>query len=153
MIAQYRRLLAFDHWASLETLSAIEPVIERAPRALGWMNHVAGAKRLWFARVQAGIAPLAVWPALSASECRAQLIKAQEEWDAYLGRVGDPELSRLFAYTNTRSEAFTNSLGDILTHLVIHGQHHRAQALTEIRAVGGKPPAIDFIHAARLSII
>lgn len=153
MIAQYRRFLAFDHWASLETLTALEPVIERAPNALGWMNHVAAAKRLWFARVNAGIAPLPVWPALSVIECRAQLVAGQEEWEKYLHRVGDPELARLFAYTNTRSEAFTSSLGDILAHLTIHGQHHRGQALAEIRAVGGRPRVIDFIHATRLSIV
>lgn len=153
MIEQYRRFLAFDHWASLETLAALEPVINRAPNALGWMNHVAGAKRMWFARVNEGIAPLAVWPALSLAECRAQLIAAQDEWDRYLRRIDEAELPRLFAYTNTRSEAFTSSLQDILAHLAIHGQHHRGQALVEIRAVGGKPPSIDFIHAARLSIV
>ena len=153
MIAQYKRFLAFDHWASLETLTALEPVLDRAPNALGWMNHVAGTKRLWFARVNSGIAPLPVWPALSMVECRAQLMAGQEEWDKYLHRVSDTELSRMFAYTNTRSEAFTSSLRDILSHLAIHGQHHRGQALAEIRAVGGKPPVIDFIHAARLSIV
>lgn len=153
MIAQYRRFLAFDHWASLETLTALEPVLDRAPNALGWMNHLAATKRLWFARVNAGIAPLSVWPALSITECRAHLTAGQEEWDKYLHRVAEPELGRLFAYTNTRSEAFTSPLRDILAHMAIHGQHHRGQALMEIRAVGGKPPVIDFIHASRLSII
>jgi uncharacterized damage-inducible protein DinB len=153
MLLQYRRFLAFDHWASLETLTALESVIDRAPNALGWMNHVAGTKRLWYARVNAGIAPLAVWPSLSTAECRAQLIAGQDEWDQYIQRVSDSELARFFAYTNTRGEAFTSSLRDILAHLAIHGQHHRGQALAEIRAVGGKPPVIDFIHAARLSIV
>lgn len=153
MLPQYRRFLAFDHWASLETLKALEPVVDRAPHALGRMNHVAGAKRLWFARVNAGIAPLAVWPSLSIVECRAQLVAGQEEWEKYLHRVSDTELSQLFAYTNTRGEAFTSSLRDILAHLAMHGQHHRGQAVAEIRAVGGKPPVIDFIHAARLSIV
>ena len=153
MLAQYRRLLAFDHWASLETLAAIEPVLDRAPNALGWMNHLAGAKRLWFARVNSGIAPLAIWPALSLAGCRAQMAAAQEEWDRHLEQLTDADLSRLFAYTNTRSEAFTSSLGDIVMHLVLHGQHHRGQAMIEIRAVGGKPPAIDFIHASRLGLV
>jgi len=46
-------------------------------------------------------------------------------------------------------EPFESTLGDILTHLPIHGQHHRGQIAAHLRASGSVPPVIDFIHAAR----
>lgn len=47
----------------------------------------------------------------------------------------------------------TQGIGGILTHLALHGQHHRGQCLTAIRRAGGTPPVIDFIHASRAGVI
>jgi uncharacterized damage-inducible protein DinB len=153
MLSHHRRLLAFDHWANLETLNAATAVAERAPKPLRYMAHVAAAKRLWFARVARSAAPLPVWPTLTVDECRSQLIAAHDEWTTHLGPLAETELSQLIAYTNTRGEAFSTPLADILTHLPLHGHHHRGQAVAAIREAGGSPPVIDFTHASRRGLI
>ncbi len=149
MLAHHRRMLAFDHWANLETLEHAAPVAELAPKAVAWMAHVAAAKRLWFARVAGQAPPLPVWPTLSVDECRRQLAAAHDEWMAYLTPLTETDLTRDVVYTNTRGERFSSPVAEILTHLPLHGHHHRGQAAAAVRDAGGTPPVIDFIHAAR----
>ena len=150
MLVYHQRLLAFDHWANLETLKAVSPVAERAPKALTLVAHVAAAKRLWFARVTGTAQPLPVWPTLSLDQCRTELLVADEEWMRHLGSLTDADLlAQQVTYTNTRGERFTSPLADILLHLPLHGQHHRGQIAFVLREAGGTPPIIDFIHASR----
>lgn len=142
-------MLRFDHWANLEALAAVAAVADRAPRGVAWMAHVAAAKRLWFARVVGAAAPLPVWPTLTIDECRAALVQAHDEWTAFLATTTDVELANLIHYTNSRGERFSSSLADIVSHLPLHGHHHRGQAAAAVREAGGTPPVIDFIHAVR----
>ncbi|MGE3274027.1 MAG: DinB family protein [Vicinamibacterales bacterium] len=153
MLAHHRRLLAFDHWANRETLAAIEAVANHTPRAVTRMAHIMAAKRLWYARVAGTEPPYTVDPALSVEEIRSNLLAAHDEWMALLDTLAEDDLARVIAYTTTKGDPYTSTLGDILAHLPLHGQHHRGQALLEVRAAGGTPPSIDFIHAARQGIV
>ena len=53
------------------------------------------------------------------------------------------------AYTNSSGTAFETPLRDILTHVVNHGTHHRAQIALVLREAGIAPPATDYIYFVR----
>ena len=149
MIAYHRRLLDFDHWANLETLSAVSAIVGRVPRSVAWLAHIMAAKRVWYARVAGTRMPHQVNPALTLDETRGELDVARDEWQRLLAESTDASLGQVVRYANTRGRWFECTLGDIVTHLPLHGQHHRGQIAADIRAAGGTPPVIDFIHAAR----
>ena len=52
-------------------------------------------------------------------------------------------------YTNSKGEPCTSRVADVLTHVALHGAHHRGQLVAELRAAGHVPPYVDFIHATR----
>ena len=149
MLDYHRRLLVFDHWANVQTWTAVSPVADRALKAVALVAHVVAAKLLWFARVVGRPQPLPVWPTLTLDQCRTELLLADDEWSQHLGSLADAALSMPVTYTNTRGERFTSGLVDILLHLPLHGQHHRGQIAAVVREAGGAPPVIDFIHASR----
>lgn len=149
MLAHHRRMLAFDHWATLVSLDAVEPVAERVPRSLAWLNHILGAKRVWLARVTGAEMPFGVNPAFSPAELRVELDLAHDGWTRCLANRSDADVARVIGYTNLKGDPFESVLGDILAHLPLHGQHHRGQVNADLRAAGIAPPAIDYIHAAR----
>lgn len=153
MLSYHRRLFAFDHWANLVSLDAVAPVSERAPRSLAWLNHIVGAKRVWLARVTGSMLPFGVNPDFDPVELRAQFELADEGWRTFLDSQTDADMARVIAYTNLKGDPFTTPLGDILTHVAIHGQHHRGQVNADLRAAGTAPPAIDYIHAARKGLL
>lgn len=145
MLSLHRRLFAFDHWANLVVLDAVEPVVDRVPKALDRLNHILGASRVWLARVTGEPPPFGLYPSFGAAELRCELETARAGWDLFLDTQADADLSRVIAYTNTQRVP----LGDILTHVPVHGQHHRGQINADLRAAGITPPTIDYIHAAR----
>ena len=148
-----RRLLAFDDWANAQVMAALAPIEADVPAAVAWMAHVMAAKRIWYGRVALAAPPFTAFPDLSLPAILGQLQEARDEWARCLDDLGDGDVDRVIAYTNLKGQLCESTLGDIVTHLAIHGQHHRGQCLNVIRAAGATPPTIDFIHAARLGVV
>jgi uncharacterized damage-inducible protein DinB len=63
--------------------------------------------------------------------------------------VGEEDLADGVAYRNSKGEFWTSSVGDILTHVLLHAHYHRGQIAASQREAGGEPAYTDFIHAAR----
>lgn len=149
MLAYHRRMLAFDHWANLVSLDATTPHAAQLPRAVAWLNHVLGAKRIWLARVTGTPPPFGVNPTFSIDALAGEFAVARDGWSAFLDTQTDADLARIIEYRNLKGDPFTTALGDILAHLPMHGQHHRGQINADLREAGLPPPVIDYIHAAR----
>ena len=62
-------------------------------------------------------------------------------------------LAEAVGYRNSQGEYWTSTVGDILTHVALHGAYHRAQIATAIREAGGTPAYTDFIHATRQGLV
>jgi len=149
MLAYHQRMFAFDHWANNVSLDAVEPVAQKAPASMAWLNHILGAKCIWLARVTATPPPFGVNPTFGPSELRAQFAQVDDGWRRFLAAKSDQDVARVIAYQNLKGDPFSSPLGDILAHVPVHGQHHRGQVNADLRAGGIAPPIIDFIHASR----
>jgi uncharacterized damage-inducible protein DinB len=152
-LAHLRRLFAHDAWANRAALESVAELAAPPARALRWLGHIAGAESLWLARLDGLASPIAIWPTLSLEECRTELARLAEAWQLYLGALTEADLSRRIDYTNSRGERWSNAVDDILTHVVMHGTHHRGQIASEVRAAAGTPATTDFIHAVRQGLL
>lgn len=113
------------------------------------MGHIIGAEYLWLARLERKPAPMAVWPDLTVSQCGERLEELSDELSKTLAGATPKRLSESVAYTNTKGEAWTSTVEDILTHLAIHSAYHRGQIASDLRAAGQEPAYTDYIHAVR----
>jgi len=52
-------------------------------------------------------------------------------------------------YENSESRLFTNTVQDILFHIINHSTHHRGQILTDFRQNGIVPPPLDYVFYKR----
>ena len=52
-------------------------------------------------------------------------------------------------YENTEGRLFTNTLQDILFHIINHSTHHRSQILMDFRSNDLEPVPLDFIFYKR----
>lgn len=143
MIRDLERLFAYDDWANAEALASLR----RTPIAPGARRfaHILGAQRIWLQRIFGG-PPAAVWPEADLAASGPELAELRRRWKEVLAK-DDP--LRDVAYTNTRGQRFTSTVGEILVHVVLHGAYHRGQIAADVRAAGGEPAYTDFIHAAR----
>jgi uncharacterized damage-inducible protein DinB len=149
---RFRRMFEHAAWANATTLAALEdgPAPEKA-RA--WLAHLVGAERLWLARLQHEPATMPVWPDLDLAACALEFPALAAAWREYLDTLDDETLEDGVGYRNSKGEFWTSTVGDILTHVLLHAHYHRGQIASAQRDAGGTPAYPDYIHAVRSGLI
>lgn len=150
-VDRLRRLFDYDSWANQKVLDVIteHEGFAHYDKALSLFCHILAAEELWYRRVTGtDLSGFEVWPDHTLSEVSKMNADFPPRWQALLSENEDT-LDRSISYKNTSGTAYDTSLSDILHHLVIHGQHHRAQIASLLRDVDIAPPATDFIFYTR----
>jgi uncharacterized damage-inducible protein DinB len=148
----YARLLRYDAWANAETLGSLRQG-EAPAKAIRWLGHIVGASALWLARLRQEPPAMAVWPDLDLDGCAAGIERLAESWPRHLERLSPGDLEEGVGYRNSLGEYWTSAVGDILTHVTMHGAYHRAQIAAAVRESGRAPAYTDFIHAVRQGLV
>lgn len=152
MLPFYRRLFAYDEWANRATLASVRAGTA-GERALKLMAHVAATERLWYDRLRRQPQSLPVWPDFTLDQSEDVVIQMAAAWRAYLEDIGPAGLGDVAEYTNTQGERWSNTVQDVLTHVVMHSAYHRGQIAALVRAAGGEPAYTDFVEAVRRGYI
>jgi uncharacterized damage-inducible protein DinB len=148
-----RRLFAYDDWANREALASLENAGSPPPRSLRFFSHIVAAEWLWLARLKRERKVIAVWPELTLGEGRTQIGGLRKAWRSYLEGLDSAGLLEPVTYLNSKGESWTNTVGDILIHVVMHSGYHRGQIAADLRASGHEPAYTDFIHAVRQGFV
>jgi len=148
MLRLLERWLAYDHWANRETLRSLQSgrVGERT-RPL--MAHIAATEQLWYDRLLGRPQSMPVWPDLTLEQSAALVDGMAARWREYLAGLAPEGLLAVIGYTNSKGEPWTNTVQDVLMHVVMHSVYHRGQIAAAVRAGGGEPAYTDFIEAVR----
>lgn len=147
-----QRLFDYDAWANRKILDVLKehPKMEKYEEALKLLGHLLNAQQIWHRRtVGRDFDDLDLWPKHTLEECLAILQMMPEKWEEVVSE-NQKNADKLISYKNTKGDAYETMLSDILHHLIIHGQHHRAQIAKLIRESGISPPATDFIFFTRI---
>lgn len=141
-------LLAHDRWATGQLLSACRALtneqfhqrFEIGPGSLhDTLTHIVGTIRA-LSETLSGREPR---PRLesdgrqrSLDELQALLAESTAEFSAEASRL---PLSEMVTRTMRDGRTLTLTRGAVLTHVMTHGMHHRAQCLNMLRRLGVKP--------------
>lgn len=142
-----RQLYQHMWWAHDELTTDLrrQPPDDETLRLLA---HVISAEHLWLSRIAQNPARVAVWPSLSLEECAALERENRAAFEALLAQPEDARRRRV-PYRNSAGNAFDNDVGEILTHVALHGHYHRGQIAKSMRGVGREPVYSDFIGFVR----
>ncbi|MEX1189770.1 MAG: DinB family protein [Bacteroidia bacterium] len=141
-------LLQYDLWANNRVFEALQPFEQAIPDSiLEIMSHILGAKQVWYNRAQ----EIPSTKDLFKKENKENLVKCNESlhqlWSGLIHR-NEPN-GMIIKYTNFAGEEFSNSLAELITHMVNHGSYHRGQVARITRESGHPPLATDFIIFSR----
>lgn len=153
LIVYLQRQFAYDVWANREVLKGLKRSDRSDQRAQKLLSHILSAERLWLERIQKQPQSTAVWPDLTLQQCKAQIAELAGLWKAFLAKTSRGQLSEKVTYTNSKGEPWSNTVEDILTHVLLHSAYHRGQIAIQIRAGGEQPAYTDFIHAVRQGLV
>jgi len=146
----FRRLFDYNRWAGTRVLRVLQEADEVPGQALELFSHLLRAQDHWYGRVEGtDHADLDFWVTESLADCAERLRASTERWQSVLDDCSPEALDETIAYTNSKGIAYETPLGDVCTHVVNHGTHHRSQIALVLRQVEIDPPATDYIFYLR----
>ena len=153
-LADYmRQQFAYDAWANQEVLATIRANGGENTRSLQLMSHILAAERVWLERLKQVPQSVPVWPEPNLAQCEAEAAELKRLWFDYLDLITAGDISQTISYKNSKGEAWTSAIGDVLSHVVMHSAYHRGQIASHMRASGQTPVNTDFIHAVRQGLV
>ncbi len=143
----FKGLFEYSHYYNqqLPTVFANNP--ESIPeKAIGLYNHILNAHQIWNNRIHPRQTTFGVWQQHPSRDWAA-IDNANLEHSLIITDTFHPDDS--IAYTNTRGETFSNTVRDILFHIINHSTYHRAQIAMLCRQHGITPLTTDYISYKR----
>ncbi len=154
------RLLTYNLWANerlVDNIRSVDPV-KGASVALApfgsihdALRHVIGAEMIWRERVE-GSSPsdfMGITDGKTTDELLADLVRASQGW-LDLARTRPDILASSITYATTKGDPFTQSVADIVMHVVNHSTYHRGQIMSALRSVhDGRLGGLDLILYVR----
>jgi uncharacterized damage-inducible protein DinB len=159
---EMRKLFAYNRWASLRMLDAIEELtsdelgqdlVSSFPSVASTLTHMLGAEWVWLERWK-GTSPTSFPDGASLDSVEAIRSRWTALWaeqESYLGGLPRGAEGRAVEYTLMNGTPDTQVLGDLMRHVVNHGTYHRGQLVTMLRQLGRTPPSTDYVRWLRES--
>lgn len=113
--------------------------------------HMYGVEKIWWERMklQENIRSI-MNDTLPTEEVAEGLLRYSKQWEDWVDKNTLAGLEHVFAYQNTKGEAFKQPLYQMLLHLFNHQTYHRGQIVTMLRQAGVETiPPTDFIVWSR----
>lgn len=142
----YIHMFEYNDWANKLIFYAIKDIPGLNPRIFSVFSHIIIAQILWLNRIQK--APYEFkdfWQLLNVEEMNHLYQKSTEDWITFIREQKENGLSKSYSYTNSKGIQYTNTLAQIMTHVINHSTYHRAQIALLLRTENINPPLTDYI--------
>jgi uncharacterized damage-inducible protein DinB len=156
MMERYGRWYVYERDAHEMVVQSLERVPEERRgtpefrKAVSLFAHIAAARRLWLSRLGEPVeTPAAFFPEIPLVDAVAAHRAVEPSWSAYLDRLREEDLGRVFSYRALDGRPYRNRVEDILTQLFGHSWYHRGQIAQLLRGLGAEPAVTDFVYWCR----
>jgi uncharacterized damage-inducible protein DinB len=143
-IDHLRELYLYNEWANQRIAASLSQ--NDCERALQIFAHLLTTELEYFERIGGKDSTLFnFWPDLNVIDCGELLKSTSTKYIGLLDKCGDEALDKPITYKNSRGVQFTNTLEEILTHVLMHSAIHRGNIILKLRESGFEPPQTDYI--------
>lgn len=147
MKEEFIGLFTYNHHSNQKVLKVVLDHWEDvSDKTIDLINHILNAHQIWNARIL-GEPEFGVWQNHS-GEMLWEL--NTENYENTLKILTERDVNTIIDYTTSSGKPFSNSIKDILFHLINHSTYHRAQIATELKNSGIEPENTDYIFYKRL---
>ncbi|RJS50243.1 DinB family protein [Bacillus sp. PK3_68] len=142
----------YEHlnWANQRILEILQSIEEENQEVSRLFSHILFSEKVWITRLR-GLesSELPIWSEVDIEFCAKLVMQNEESLTTFFTNLAHTDMDKIITYTNSKGIKFKNSVRDILIHVALHGQYHRGQINSRLRANGMEPVNIDFITFMR----
>jgi uncharacterized damage-inducible protein DinB len=150
-----RSLYDYNSWANHRVLDACAPLTTEQfsrdlkssfPSVRATLEHIMWAEWIWLGRWKGHSQTGQLGGELTdLAAIRARWNPIEADLQGFVRGLSTADLDRVVEYRNTKGQAFTNPMNQMLRHLVNHGTYHRGQVTMMLRQLGAAPATTDLI--------
>ena len=141
-------LIGHMRWADERALQSLHETPE--DQGLRILTHVLATEQICLDRKEARDPwPQDFWPDLSIHECSSVFPGIHDRYERFITARTEEDLQEEVWYRTSGDDGHRTVLRKMLTHVVLHGEHHRGQIAHIVQRAGGRPAATDYIVYAR----
>ena len=143
-------LFKYNDWATRQTAESIMNLKKKNRKSEELLSHIISAQKIWLNRVLGKDINIDPWQKLTEEEWIPQSTPLTAEWINLLESLHEEDFEKRIEYLNMRGERFSNTIKDIIVHVINHSTYHRAQIAQLVKQSGGEPARTDYTVYQRL---
>ena len=143
----FEDLFVFTHQHNLGLIQALSEHKGKLPeKSFTVFSHMLNAHQVWNNRIVQAAAPFGVWQVHPPED---YLAIANNNYGVTKNIITAYDFNQLISYANTKGDAFTNTVQDILFQIINHSTYHRGQLAAQFREAGLEPLHTEYISYKR----
>ena len=115
----------------------------------GNLAHIAGAQIIWLQRWTGGANPQPIAKVQSMRglpAIRDAFERSHAELRSFIASLTEERLEQLLAYRDSAGNPYERVMWQLMSHVVNHGTHHRAETAMAMAALGKPMRELDYIY-------
>lgn len=143
----FKDTFEYNYYCNQQLIQLFEKEQQNIPeKSIQLLNHLINAQEIWNARILNQKPDIEVWEIHPLEDLK----KINEtNYSESLHILETIDLSQEINYQNSKGISFTNSVQDILFHVINHATYHRAQIATDLKSHNIVPLNSDYIFYKR----
>ncbi|MGB5819100.1 MAG: DinB family protein [Saonia sp.] len=143
----FNQLFDYNYYCNKKLIEECNSLKEVPEHSVKLFSHILNAHHLWNARILGKESDYGVWQIHAVKDWGD--IHYENQRSSFEITTNTDDFDRRIDYENTEGRLFTNTLRDMLFHIVNHSTHHRAQISMDFRNNDLNPISMDYIHYKR----
>ena len=139
----FNQLLDYNFYCNKKIIDASIALISIPEESLKLFSHVLNAHHIWNARILGKSSEYSVWQIHEIIEWQDIHYDNQRSSFEIIRNTDDFDVR--IDYESSEGRIFTNTLQDMLFHIINHSTQHRGQIAVDYRKMGIDPLILDYI--------
>ncbi len=147
MKAFFHQLFDYNFYCNRMIIELCTESGELPGRSPQLFSHILNAHHIWNKRMLEETPDFTVWQ--GHKQDAWEEIHYENQRSTFEIITNTENFDKRIDYMNSQGETYTNSLQDMLFHIINHSTHHRAQLAAEFREAGLDPLVLDYVFYKR----
>ena len=143
----FNQLFDYNFYCNKKLIEACNNLDSVPEKSVELFSHILNAHHIWNARILGKASEYEVWKIHEIKDWGDIHYENQRSSFEIITNADDFE--KRIDYENTEARLFTNTLQDILFHIINHSTHHRGQLAANFRSNGIEPLPLDYVFYKR----
>ena len=143
----FNHLFDYNFYCNKKLIEECSKLDKVTDKSIELFSHILNAHHIWNARILGNPIKYGVWQVHPIQEWTDIHYENQRSSFGIITNAKDFE--ERIDYENTEGRLFTNTLQDMLFHIINHSTHHRAQISLDFRSHGLEPINMDYAFYKR----